>query len=226
MFNSHLFINDLTHDNNINNITTDIYHKDDIISNKCNKVNIMRKNSNYNKNIINDEENNDNEMNNIYYKLFDYNDENDRILINGKIPKIIKPTKKLNEILYENYDNTCSFINIPMIEKLYIKYKKEEITIDIKNFIYWHLNKSNNIYILSKHTNDIMTYQDIIINTINGIISINIYKLNNSINNISYGIILLYKSFYPSNIQPSSIFFTKETKIMSINHSLKQDNII
>ena len=210
MFNSHLFINYSNCDSNnyiINDISTDLHHIDNDLSNICNTpVEKVRKISCYET-----EEMNENEMNRLYYKLFDYNDENDTILINGKIPNIIKPTKKLNELLYDNYDNSCSYINIPMIEKLYIKYKKEEITIDIKNFIYWHSNKTDNIYILPKRSNNIMTYQDIIINSSNGIISINIYKLNKNINDITYGIILLYKSFSPSSIQPSSIFFTKES---------------
>jgi hypothetical protein len=71
-----------------------------------------------------------------------------------------------------------------------------------------------------------MTYQDIIINTVNGIISINIYKLNKSINNIKYGIVLLYRSYNSLDSQPSTIFYTKKSKNYLINSLDDNSNII
>jgi len=154
----------------------------------------------------------DNNMDKIYYRVFDYNNEEDSILINGSIPKIINPPLKLNEILsIDDNDKNNRVVNIPMIDKLYIKYKKNELVIDIKNFIYWNYIKNDNIYILPSRSNDDMIYRDIIINTTSGIISINMYKLNKKINDIKYGIVLLYKSYNNLDNQPSTIFFTKKS---------------
>jgi len=219
---NNIILNDNLHNKNIFEDKIILYDYLDIDLNKSNNINNIRKSS-YS---IYDEiyENN---MDKIYYRLFNYNNEEDMILINGKIPIIINAPIKLNELLsIDNNDKNCSIINIPMIEKLYIKYKKEELTIDIKNQIYWNYKKNDNIYILPLRHNDIMSYQDIIINTSNGIISITIYKLLKNINNIKYGIVLLYRCNNILDNQPSTIYYTKKSKKYLIKNLLDDSNII
>ena len=68
-------------------------------------------------------------MDKIYYRLFNFNNEDDAILINGRIPIILNAPIKLNEMLSINknqdvidtFGENCCIVNIPMIEKLYIK---------------------------------------------------------------------------------------------------------
>jgi hypothetical protein len=202
--------------NIISNINDNLFDKDYIYNN----LNYNMRKQSY---TIYDEiyENN---MDKIYYRLFNFNNDEDMILINGEIPLIMNVPNKLNEILSID-NNNCSMINIPMIKKLYIKYKKEELTIDIKDGIYWNNIKNDNIYILPLRNNNNMSYQDIIINTSNGIISITIYKLHKSINNINYGIVLLYKSYNNLDNQPSTIFFTKKSNNYLIKNLIDESFI-
>lgn len=218
---NNIISNDIIYDLQYNNINIDDYIRCEYKQNNKNKSNIRKPSYSIYDEIY------ENNMDKIYYRLFNYNNEEDMILINGKIPLIINAPNKLNELLsIDNNDKNCSIINIPMIEKLYIKYKKEDISIDIKNQIYWNYKKNDNIYILPLRQNEYMSYQDIIINTTNGIISITIYKLLKSINNIKYGIVLLYKSNNDLDTQPSTIFYTKKSKQYLIQNLLDDSNII
>jgi hypothetical protein len=63
---------------------------------------------------------NDINMDKIYYKLFNYNNEDDAILINGKIPIIINPPKKLNDFFKRDlYLDSKSSIELGIVDGIY-----------------------------------------------------------------------------------------------------------
>lgn len=146
-----------------------------------------------------------------FYRVFDYNHKKDRVLINGKIDKIVDLPKNLNTIL--DIDTTCgNIVHIPMVSDIYIEYESIRQLIHIKE-----LSMNNNvckldsdeIKILSVKNNKNITYQDIIIQTNKGIIIIQIYKFRFPIKNITYGAVIIYQNDIDNSNQNNTIYYTK-----------------
>jgi len=146
-----------------------------------------------------------------FYRVFDNNCENDRVVINGKIDKIVNLPKNLNAIL--NIDISCgNIVHVPMLNDIYIEYDKIKQLINIKE-----LNIDNftckldldEIKILSVKNNKNITYQDIIIQTNKEIIIIQIYKFKIPIENITHGAVIIFQNDLNNSNQNNTIYYTK-----------------
>jgi hypothetical protein len=176
----------MSSNNNFNNMMDDSYHT--YIKQICN----CNKNS-------------------IFYRIFDYNNNNnEHIIINGKIDKIVNYPKNLNLLL--NIDSSYgNIIHIPMMSDMYIDYMTQKHLINIKDLDIKNAYKSDNdkIKFLSVKNNKKMIYQDIIIHIDNNIIIVQIYKCNEPINDITHGAFIIYQNNLNMNNQNNSIFYTK-----------------
>ena len=154
------------------------------------------------------------------YCLFDNNCNNDRVIINGKIDKIVNIPKNINYLL--NIDSTYgNIVHIPMASNIYIEYSniKENINVlDICDV------KSNNclidnpIQFHSVKSNKNIIFQDIIIQTIDTIIIVQIYKFKKPIKNISYGAFIIYQNDF-NNMNCNVICYYKQNNIKINNIS-------
>ena len=158
-----------------------------------------------------------------YYRIFDNNNDSDRIIINGKIDKIINQPKNINNIL--NIGIECgNIVHIPMLSDMYLEYSDLKQYISIKSLN--HIGNSkyyneNNEYIkfLSVKTKKNLIYQDIIIETQKGIIIVQLYKFKLPIDGVSHGAVIIYQNDISGYNQSNTIFYTKD------NISLRLDSI-
>jgi hypothetical protein len=156
--------------------------------------------------------NNNNEINTFLYRIFDNNIYDDRVIINGKINKIVNEPKKLNE--YLNIDETCgNIVHIPMIHHIYIEYMSNNYVIDIddislsnKFFSY----DNDEIKIFSVKNNNNITYQDIVIQTKTTIIIIQLYKFRQPLESITHGAFIIYQENEDDKFQNNTIYYTKD----------------
>ena len=161
------------------------------------------------------------DVNSKYYRIFDNNCDDDRVVINGKLDKIVNLPKNFNNLL--NIDIVCgNIVHIPMLNNIYIQYLDVTEIIDIKNlsaFAQPQCFLSDDVKFLSiKYTKNII-YQDIIIQTNKNIIIIQLYKLIIPIDNITHGAIIIFQSEGNNNNQSNTIYYTK------INSSLLIDSL-
>jgi len=156
----------------------------------------------------------------IYYRIFDNNCDDDRIIINGKIEKIVDFPKKLNNIL--NIDISCgNIVHIPMLNDIYIEYLTIKQLIDIKNLNLLNqvnINNSDNIKFLSIKYGKNIIFQDIIIQTNKNIIIIQLYKLINPINDITHGAVIIFQNDLINNNQNNTIYYTKSNNMLNIDN--------
>lgn len=148
--------------------------------------------------------------NSIFYRIFDYNNNNEHIIINGKIDKIVNYPKNLNLLL--NIDSSYgNIIHIPMISDMYIDYMTHKHLINIKDLGINNIYKIDNdkIKFLSVKKNKKIIYQDILIHIDNNIIIVQIYKCNKPINDITHGAFIIYQNNTNINNQNNTIFYTK-----------------
>ncbi len=163
-------------------------------------------------------------LNDNYYKVFDNNSKNDHVIINGKIDKIVNYPKNLNDIL--NIDITYgNIVHIPMVNNLLIKYGSKNIILNmsdlnIDNSIY---TEDNEIKILSAKVNKNIIYQDILIQTNNNLIILQLYKFIKPVENITHGAFIIYQNDYNDSSQNNTIFYTKNKTNKLIKKS--QENI-
>jgi hypothetical protein len=171
--------------------------------------------------------------NSTFYRIFDYNNNNEHIVINGKIDKIVNYPKNLNILL--NIDSSYgNIIHIPMMSDMYIDYMTDKYLINIKD-----LSMNNNTYktdndkikFLSVKKNTCIghmpssiksmlgkiIYQDILIHVDNNIIIVQIYKCSEPINDITHGAFIIYQNSINMNNQNNSIFYTKNNSNLIIN---------
>ena len=158
-----------------------------------------------------------------YYRIFDNNDDSDRIIINGKIDKLINQPKNINNIL--NIDIECgNIVHIPMLSDMYLEYSdiKQYISIKSLNHIYdsKYYNEDNDyIKFLSVKSKKNLIYRDIIIETQKGIILVQLYKFKLPIDGVSHGAVIIYQNDISGYNQSNTIFYTKD------NLDLKLSNI-
>ena len=158
-----------------------------------------------------------------YYRIFDNNDYSDRIIINGKIDKLINQPKNINNIL--NIDIECgNIVHIPMLSDMYLEYSdiKQYISIKSLNHIYdsKYYNEDNDyIKFLSVKSKKNLIYRDIIIETQKGIILVQLYKFKLPIDGVSHGAVIIYQNDISGYNQSNTIFYTKD------NLDLKLSNI-
>lgn len=150
-----------------------------------------------------------------FYRVFDNNCEEDRVVINGKIDKIVNLPKNLNAIL--NIDMSCgNIVHVPMVSDIYIEYETIKQLIHIKEL---NINNSSSkldsdeIKILSVKNNKNITYQDIIIQTNKEIIIIQIYKFKIPIENITHGAVIIYQNDMDNSNQNNTIYYTKNNNL-------------
>jgi hypothetical protein len=162
-----------------------------------------------------------------YYRVFDNNCEDDRVVINGKIEKIVNLPKNLNEVL--NIDCSCgNIVHIPMVNDIYIEYESIKQLIHIKE-----LNINNftskldldEIKILSVKNSRNITYQDIIIQTNKEIIIIQIYKFKVPFESITHGAVIIYQNDSNNSNQNNTIYYTKNNSKLILN-KIDDTNII
>ena len=173
------------------------------------------------------------EPNTNYYRIFDNNNDSDRIIINGKIDKLINQPKNINNIL--NIGIECgNIVHIPMLSDMYLEYSDLKQFISIKSLN--HINNSkyyneNNEYIkfLSVKSKKNLIYQDIIIETQKGIIIVQLYKFKLPIDGVSHGAVIIYQNDISGYNQSNTIYYTKDNidlKLNSINSDKKINNQI
>lgn len=166
-----------------------------------------------------------NELNLNYYRIFDNNSLNDRIIINSKIDKIVDIPDYLNNLF--NIDVSCgNIVHIPMADDIFIEYLDISQYININNLnIYNKCNLNNNIKIYSPKENDDMIYQDIIIETKLSFIIIQIYKFKLPINNITHGAFIIYQNDILYQNNSNTIFYTKNNKNLLLNNIIDNHKI-
>lgn len=146
-----------------------------------------------------------------FYRVFDNNCENDRVVINGKMDKIVNLPKNLNAIL--NLDMSCgNIVHVPMLNDIYIEYDKIKQLINIKELNIDNFTCKLNfdkIKILSVKNNKNIIYQDIIIQTNKEIIIIQIYKFKIPIEHITHGAVIIYQNDLNNSNQNNTIYYTK-----------------
>jgi hypothetical protein len=168
-----------------------------------------------------------------FHRLFDNNCLNDRVVINGKIDKIVDLPKNLNMIL--NIDISYgNIVHIPMVSNIYIEYSSFEHLINIKDLnnkdnidlnIYNQKLYSDTIKILSVKKNKNITYQDILIQTNKNLIIIQIYKFSKPIQNITHGAFIIYQNDIDHSNQNNTIYYTKNSKLNQLT-KINDINII
>jgi hypothetical protein len=156
-----------------------------------------------------------------FYRVFDNNCEEDRVVINGKIDKIVNLPKNLNVML--NIDTSYgNIVHVPMVSDIYIEYESIKQLIHIKDL---NINNSTSkldkdeIKILSAKNNKNITFQDIIIQTNKEIIIIQIYKFKVPFENITHGAVIIYQNDSNNSNQNNTIYYTKN------NNKLILENI-
>lgn len=164
-------------------------------------------------------------LNQNYYRLYDNNDNFNRIIINGKIDKIVNIPNNINDIF--NIDTSCgNIVHIPMVSIIYIEFLNIKKTINITDL---HLYNNNVIFddtlkIYSIKTTENMYYQDIIIDNNNEIIIIQIYKFKYMIDNISYGTFIIYQNNLQNLNSNNTIYYTRNK--YNIINNIEDDKIL
>jgi hypothetical protein len=172
------------------------------------------------------------ELDGNFYRVFDNNCEDGRVIINGKIDKIVNLPKNLNAIL--NLDISCgNIVHVPMVSDIFIEYESIKELIHIKdlniNSFFYVLN-NNEIKILSPKNNKNILFQDIIIETHKGeLIIIQIYKFKIPIENITHGAVIIYQDDFDNSNQNNTIYYTKNNDNLLLNSindnsKIKDDN--
>ena len=182
-----------------------------------------------------------NNKNSIFYRIFDYNNNNnEHVIINGKIDKIVNYPKNLNLLL--NIDSSYgNIIHIPMMSDMYIDYMTHKYLVNIKDLGINNIHKINNDHIKflsvkkktcvehmpasTKAMLENIIYQDILIHIDNNIIIVQIYKCNEPINDITHGAFIIYQDNINMNNQNNTIFYTKYNSNLLINDIKDTSNI-
>jgi hypothetical protein len=163
-----------------------------------------------------------------FYRIFDNNCDDDRVIINGKLEKIVNLPKNLNNLL--NIDISCgNIVHIPMLNDIYIEYLSTKQQIDIKNlntFNQIFKLDSENVKFLSVKYNKTIMYQDIIIQTNKTFIIVQLYKFINPIDDITHGAVIIFQNDYNDNNQNNSIYYTKENSKLIIDSITNTKKII
>lgn len=149
-------------------------------------------------------------INNNFYRLFDNNLDDDRIIINGKIEQLLFLPNNFNKIL--NIDISYrNVVHIPMASNLYIEYLDSNELLDIKNLDInnQYISNNNLIKILSIKSNNNMIYQDILIETNNTLIIVQIYKFKIPIHNITHGAFIIYQNDFDNLNNNNTIYSIK-----------------
>lgn len=162
------------------------------------------------------------DVNSNFYRIFDNNCDEDRVVINGKLEKIVNLPKNLNALL--NIDISCgNIVHAPMLNDIYIEYLDTKKLINIKNLNVinqvFELESDNVKFLSAKYIKNII-YQDIIIQTNKSIIIIQLYKFIVPIEDITHGAVIIFQNEYNDNNQNNSIYYTKG------NNRLIVDSII
>jgi hypothetical protein len=168
------------------------------------------------------------DVNSTYYRIFDNNSDDDRVVINGKLDKIVNLPKNFNNLL--NIDIACgNIVHIPMLNNIYIEYLDVKEVIDIKNlsaFTQTQNFSSDDVKFLSvKYTKNII-YQDIIIQTNKNIIIIQLYKLMIPIDDITHGAVIIFQSESNNSNQSNTIYYTKANPSLIIDSLTNTKKII
>lgn len=148
----------------------------------------------------------------IYYKLFEYKNKLNKVMLNIKIINSIQSSDVINDIfhLYNENNSDCKISNIVMIDELIIYYNSDKYiinTTDINSINY--INTENIVFSQNKKS-ELINFKDIIITIDDLIISMCIYKLNEPINGISHGVLFLFKHISDiTNKYPNMINYTK-----------------
>lgn len=146
-----------------------------------------------------------------YYRLYDNNNLNDRLIINGNIEKIINIPKNINNIF--NINISCgNIIHIPLVNNIYIEYQNNKKLININNLDInnYNIDLDDNFKIYSVKTTKNMYYQDIIIQTNNSFIVIQIYKFKHVIKNITHGAFIIYQNDSDNMKSNNTIYYTRD----------------
>jgi hypothetical protein len=188
----------------------------------------------YIKPVVNDSKN--------FYRMFDNNSTTNRVIINGRMDKIVNWPRNLNQIL--NIDIACgNIVHMPMVGEIYIecitvewfsiKHLFDAKNLNINNLHHNILtetpeNKSetDNIKILSVKSNSVLIFQDIIIQTSSGLILIQIYKFKVPVDNITHGAFIIFQNDFDNSNQNNTILYTKNNKnllLKSIDDNSKID---
>ena len=144
-----------------------------------------------------------------YYRVFDNNLIDDRIIINSKIERIVDLPQYINNIL--NIDVSCgNIIHIPMANDIFIEYlnMNEIISINNLDININNYSMSDNIKIYSPKENDNIIYQDIIIESTKSFIIIQIYKFKSPLNNITHGAFIIYQNENINHNNSNMVFYT------------------
>ncbi len=154
-----------------------------------------------------------------FYRVYDNCSQDDRVIINSKIDKIVKEPKNLNNIL--NIDPICgNIVHVPMASSIYIEHENNELKLNVSD-----LNANTNmkfddssikVYSVKSYKNTI--YQDITIQTNNTLIIVQIYKFKLQIENITHGAFIIYQNDTQGSNQNNMIFYTKNNPNLIISH--------
>lgn len=150
-----------------------------------------------------------------YYRIYDNNNINDRIIINGKIEKLVNIPKNINNIF--NIDVSCgNIVHIPMVNDIYIEYLNIKKFINIKDLDICnsHIVLDDSLKIYSVKTTKDMFYQDIIIQTNNTFLIIQIYKFKHTIKNITHGAFIIYQEDSDNMNSNNTIYYTRNKNII------------
>jgi hypothetical protein len=163
-----------------------------------------------------------------FYRIFDNNCDNDRVVINGKLEKIVNQPKNFNNFL--NIDLSYgNIVHIPMLNNIYIEYLTTRQMVNIKdlNSINQILKlDSNDVKFLSVKRNKNIIYQDIIIQTNKTIIIIQLYNFKIPVEGITHGAFIIYQNDYNNNNQNNTIYYTKNNSKLIIDNILDTKKII
>jgi len=161
------------------------------------------------------------------YCLFDNNCDNDRVIINGKIDKIVNIPKNINYLL--NIDSTFeNIVHIPMASNIYIEYSDIKENINVLNICDTKSNNyliDNPIQFHSVKTQKNIIFQDIIIQTVETIIIVQIYKFKKPIENILYGAFIIYQNDF-NNMNCNNVICYSKHNDIKLNNIINDDKIL
>ena len=167
------------------------------------------------------------ELNLNFYRVFDNNSYDDRIIINSKIEKIVDIPRHINNIF--NIDISCgNIIHIPMANDIFIEYLNMNELINISNL---DININNNYLSNSKikryslKENNNIIYQDIIIESNKTFVIIQIYKFKLPLDNITHGAFIIYQNDNMTQNNSNTVFYTKNSHILKLKN-ITDTNII
>lgn len=162
------------------------------------------------------------DVNSTFYRIFDNNCDSDRVVINGKLEKIVNLPKNLSSML--NIDLACgNIVHVPMLNDIYIEYLSTKQLIDIKNLSAFNqinqINKtnSNEVKFLSVKYSKNIIFQDIIIQTNKSIIIVQLYKLIVPIDDITHGAVIIFQNEFIDSNQNNTIYYTKANSRLIID---------